>query len=128
MTERFHPLQDTDEIRKERPLSNVNPQSDVGDFAILLIAEFHKGREESGGKIIDAEISGILKCFEGIGLSRTRQPADNDEIQSSHGGGIVSVGIPDTPFGSSSSAPSPFINCIHSESLRRISYVEGWNN
>ena len=70
MAERLHPFQDTDEIRKERTLPNVDPKSNVGNFALLLVAEINKGREQSGGKIVDAEISGILKCLEGVGFTR----------------------------------------------------------
>jgi hypothetical protein len=78
MAESFHPLQDTDEIRKERSLPNVNPKSNVGNLAMLLVAEINKGRKKSGGKIINAEIAGILKCLECIGFTGTGQPADND--------------------------------------------------
>src|SRR5574337_1625595 len=84
MAESLHPFQDTDEIRKERALPNVNPKSNVSNFAMLLIAEIDKGREECKGKIIDAEIPGILKCLEGIGFTRTGQPAYDDQIQPGH--------------------------------------------
>src|SRR5215831_19490111 len=84
MTKRLHPSQDTAEIRKECTLSNVNPKSNVSNFAMLLIAEINKSREEGKGKIIDAVISGVLKCFEGIRFTRTGQPAYDDQIQPGH--------------------------------------------
>lgn len=84
MAESSHPFQDTDEILEERTLPNVNAKSNVGNFVMLLIAEINKGWEQSGGKIIDAEIPCVLKRFEGVGFTRAGQPTDNDQVQAGH--------------------------------------------
>jgi hypothetical protein len=85
MAERFHSLQDTNEIGKERTVSNINPKGNVGNFAVLLVTEIDKSWKQGRRKVIDAEISGILKGFEGVGFTRAGQPTNNDEIQSGHG-------------------------------------------
>ena len=95
MAESFHPLQDTDKIRKEGAFSNVNPKSNIGDFAMLLIAEVNKGREQGGREVVYAKISGILKYFKGVGFTGAGQPTDNDQVQPGHGVVTASVDIPE---------------------------------
>jgi hypothetical protein len=78
MAKPFDTLKNTDQVRKKYPLSNIDAQGHISDLTFLLIAKIDKSWQQGGWKVIDTEISGILKHLECVRFTGPGQSTNND--------------------------------------------------